>query len=333
MATFGFRNLIFEGGGVKGIAYGGALEELDNLGLLRHLQRVAGTSAGAINACTLALGYSATDVGRLISSTNFADFQDGSGLIGNALRMFNRFGWFKGDAFLDWIGDVVKEKTGTKDFSFGDLHDAVAGDDPGYRYLYTVATNLSEQRAEVFSHEKDEYKSMPIRQAVRMSMSLPVFFASVKNGPKVMVDGGVSYNYPINLFDRPEYLLNQANSLPGSNGSILNLETLGFRLDSKEVIDYAKRDWASPPAEIKNLKGYAVSLLDFMMETANKAHLQPYDWNRTVFIDTVGVRTSDFSLPQHKIDELIKSGKSAVQKYFDWRMNRSDDPWKSLPLV
>ena len=45
-----FKNLVFQGGGVKGIAYGGALDVLDKKGILKNIIRVAGTSAGAINA-------------------------------------------------------------------------------------------------------------------------------------------------------------------------------------------------------------------------------------------------------------------------------------------
>ena len=43
-----FRNLVFEGGGVKGIAYAGAIGVLEERDILAGIQRVAGTSAGAI---------------------------------------------------------------------------------------------------------------------------------------------------------------------------------------------------------------------------------------------------------------------------------------------
>ena len=51
-----FRNLVFEGGGVKGIAYCCALGVLDERVILSRISRVGGTSAGAINATLLALG-------------------------------------------------------------------------------------------------------------------------------------------------------------------------------------------------------------------------------------------------------------------------------------
>ena len=48
--TVQFRNLVFEGGGVRGIAYIGAMGVLEQQGVLEHIIRVGGTSAGAINA-------------------------------------------------------------------------------------------------------------------------------------------------------------------------------------------------------------------------------------------------------------------------------------------
>ncbi len=43
--AYNFKNLVFEGGGVKGIAYGGALDALNAMDVLRGIERVAGTSA------------------------------------------------------------------------------------------------------------------------------------------------------------------------------------------------------------------------------------------------------------------------------------------------
>lgn len=55
--AYHFRNLVFEGGGVKGIAYVGAMEVLEEKGILKNITRVGGTSAGAINALLAGLNY------------------------------------------------------------------------------------------------------------------------------------------------------------------------------------------------------------------------------------------------------------------------------------
>jgi len=73
-----FRNLVFEGGGVKGIAYVGALEVLKSKGILQNINRVGGTSAGAINALLLGLNYSPTETKNILSKLNFKNFLDDS---------------------------------------------------------------------------------------------------------------------------------------------------------------------------------------------------------------------------------------------------------------
>ncbi len=53
-----FRNLIFEGGGVKGVAYLGALGVLEEKGILPQIERIGGTSAGAIIGLLIGLNFS-----------------------------------------------------------------------------------------------------------------------------------------------------------------------------------------------------------------------------------------------------------------------------------
>ena len=60
--AYHFKNLVFEGGGVKGIAYVGALEVLDREGILNDIEKVSGTSAGAMIAVMVGLRYSADEV-------------------------------------------------------------------------------------------------------------------------------------------------------------------------------------------------------------------------------------------------------------------------------
>lgn len=329
-----FQNLVFEGGGVKGIAYGGALDVLHEMNILPNIKRVAGTSAGAINATMLAMGYTCAEVSDVIAATKFSSFEDHSRFIlSNLLRMIKKFGWNKGEAFHQWIGQQIKAKTGNADFTFRDLEKAVENDkDNCFRLLYVVATNLSKQKSVIFSHEHTP--DTAIRDAVRMSMSIPLFFQAFLMSQDIMVDGGVSFNYPINLFDYQRYISHPANGeevdYSSEDGYQFNHETLGFRLDSTQVIDYAKRDWSIPPEEITSIKSYAGGLVNFMMEMANKVHLHRNDWNRTIFIDTLDVKTTDFELPESKIQALIESGKKGVRKYFGWR--NTDEVWSKKPI-
>ena len=73
-----FENLVFQGGGIKGIAYVGALEKLFTSYINKaSIKRVAGTSAGAIIAVLLGVGYSVEEIKILLQETEFTEFMDG----------------------------------------------------------------------------------------------------------------------------------------------------------------------------------------------------------------------------------------------------------------
>ena len=72
------KNLVFEAAGIRGIAYCGAIKEMESRQLLNKVEKVAGTSSGAIMALAISLGYSGTEIENLIGNTNFKKFNDGN---------------------------------------------------------------------------------------------------------------------------------------------------------------------------------------------------------------------------------------------------------------
>ena len=73
MATaYPFKNLVFEGGGVKGLAYIGVLEILDTYNILPQIERVAGTSAGAITATLTSFKLNAKEIRDLSNTLDFS---------------------------------------------------------------------------------------------------------------------------------------------------------------------------------------------------------------------------------------------------------------------
>ena len=106
-----FKNLVFEGGGVKGIAYVGAMEVFEKKQILQNIVRVGGTSAGAINAVLFAAGFSNVETLAELSKLDFNKFKDDSwGVLSDMNRLRDEFGWYKGDYFRDWIGNLLKKK-------------------------------------------------------------------------------------------------------------------------------------------------------------------------------------------------------------------------------
>jgi NTE family protein len=80
-----YKNLVFEGGGVKGVAYGGVFEVLEQKQITPQIESVAGTSAGAITATMMSLNYSAEVFLKIMMTRDFEKFLDGLQLRGESL--------------------------------------------------------------------------------------------------------------------------------------------------------------------------------------------------------------------------------------------------------
>ncbi|WBO83823.1 patatin-like phospholipase family protein [Hymenobacter yonginensis] len=328
-----YRNLVMEGGGIRGVAYGGALEELERQGVLAGLQRVGGTSAGAIQAALLAVGYSPREIIDVVNNTPIQRFNDGRFMfIGGSHRLTKQFGWYRGDALTENIRQLVARKTGKPDLTLAGLHQ-LAQQQPGrYLDLYTTGTNLTQQRVQVFSHETNP--TLRVADAVRISMSIPLYFRAVlldargnviqgkpeKGQPvQVLVDGGLLANYPVELFDYPRYLPTQlsASTKPDAEGRVYNPETLGLRLDRAEQIacdtlPTGRQELA--PYDINGFGSYIGALYNLTEETLNPTRAQ--DWSRTISINTEGFAPKIKRMPDADKQRLMASGRKGVQAFF-----------------
>ncbi|HEX8089986.1 MAG TPA: patatin-like phospholipase family protein, partial [Blastocatellia bacterium] len=149
--SYPFKNLVFEGGGVKGVAFGGALEVLSKRGIFSQVVRVGGTSAGAITAAMVALGYDADYIKQEMLALDFNQFKDGN-FLSDVTRLFKKYGWYKGDTFLEFMEGQIATRTGNPDTTFDDLHNAISSEN-GFRDLYVVGTDLTTRQYQVFSYE------------------------------------------------------------------------------------------------------------------------------------------------------------------------------------
>jgi len=132
------KNLVFEGAGIRGIAYAGVLKSLEEHKLSSNIEKVGGTSAGAIFSLLYALGYTSEEMIEVISNTKFRKFNDGKFIfIGGFFRTKDKYGWYRGNEFKEWLGDLIEEKTNNSDISFEDLHNK------GFKDLYVTATCLN----------------------------------------------------------------------------------------------------------------------------------------------------------------------------------------------
>lgn len=310
------RNIVFEGAGIRGIAYGGAIAELESRGILKNIEKVGGTSAGAITAMCLSLGYTSAEITDLLYTTKFSKLNDGRFfLFGGINRMNKYFGWYRGRKFTKWLGKIIEKKTGSSETTFEKLFEQ------GFKELFVTATVLNQQKVVILSRKT--YPRMKVKDAVRISSSIPFYFEAMfidsvgnavrhpknKTGFDVMIDGGFTGNFPIKIFD------SVAHS-GGTRKVIVNHETIGFRVDNDLQISSDSNGCRLVEMPVRNFKQYGRAFYTIVMENLNRQALTEDDWKRTISISDAAVRPRIRRLSKSEITSLIESGRSATNKFF-----------------
>lgn len=325
------KNLVFEGGGVLGIAYLGALQYLFEHGLLTEVTRVAGTSAGAITACLMSMSLPFDQVKAMTDSLEFekipgteenpllADLPtplrktlgDLFGDVECVFRLINNFGWYSSDYFYQWIKKQIASQFDAKKkqppYTFADFHNPeIHLNQRPFHELYIVGTDLNYHQSKVFCFESTPY--MEVAEAVRISMSIPLFFEAIPlnehaqmrdSAAHLFCDGGLMWNYPIGLFDS---LYFAEDVVQGTNTRTLGLRFLSKRKyqNSGNLLEY-----------IKNLYRCQTSVQQDMFKRNIK------DVARSIQIDTGEISFIDFNIQPNDdtYDFLYRQGYYATENY------------------
>jgi NTE family protein len=302
---------VFAGGGVKGLAFAGALEATAKAGY-DEWGKLAGTSAGAITAMALAVGYDAAGMKRIFETLDIAaiaDYGPEGKIVGSAINLAERHGVTRGEALLEWIERLLAEAPSPA-VTFGDLEDKF-----GPERLQVVGTDLAHTRMVGFPRDvhlyADEHgerldpREFRIADAVRISAGFPYFFPprtlrDAETGEDgVLVDGGVVSAYPVFLFDTadPKH------------------PTWGYRL-------YAGNPPEKPPFTPIDGAGWPVDMLKAIVDTSMNA-FDKFDTlafgPRTISIPTGDVESLDFALSDKQKEELFDFGREAATKFFAGR--------------
>ncbi len=313
-----YTNLVLEGGGMKGIAYAGVFEALDSLGISDGIDRIAGTSSGAMNGLMYSLGYTGKEIRQLNIATNFGKYnQVGVPLIGGLIRLKRTYGYYKTDRLIEDLLKAMQMRGFSKDLTFSDLYQAKKAG-RNVKLLYLTGVNLTDQKIEVFSHET--YPSMKVLDAVRISVSIPVYFEAIWMQPngkliakkdadsttKMMVDGGIIDNYPFYIFDTLVSVNNGNNSYYKCN-----VNTLGIKLET----DNSREDIA--PKSIRNTSDYLNATALISSEHLNRRHLGKQQKKQTIFVNTRNFNPRIKRQRKAIKIKVMNYGKEAVLAFFN----------------
>lgn len=230
------------------------------------------------------------------------------------------YGWYQGKKFTDWLGQLIASKTENADITFGELHAK------GFKDIYITATSLNRQMPLVFSWKT--YPKMKVKDAVRISMSIPLYFKAViidslgsiiqkpiiGQSYDICIDGGLTMNFPIQLFD------STFKNNKGDMQRISNSKTIGFRMDSDGQIELDKKSHALESYDVKSFKQYIQAFYVYSLETNNRSTLTSDDWIRSISISSSGISPVLKKLSNQQKDLLIKNGKVATKAFLNRRV-------------
>ena len=339
MATF---DVVFEGGGAKGVALSGAVSAL--LGRGHGLGRLVGTSAGAITATNLAVGFTPEEIleGSMVRTPSgapiYTTFSDTPVLTEEEIRRSGLFhvlthlpmvpqlvllteegGMHRGDGFVTWMRGCLESRgAGLGTATLSELH-AHTGKD-----LSMVATDTTDHRMLVLNHRTAP--GLPVVWAVRMSMSIPFYWTEMIWDPAwgryldrdiaghAIVDGGVVSNFPLFLLADPDddEVISWMGTVPRDQRN----EVVGLYLDATLPVP-----GAAPGKPPPKLQGRISALLDTLMDARDNAAFDLHA-DAVIRLPVQGYGTTEFDMDEARVRALYDGAAAAADAWLDHRASR-----------
>jgi len=338
--------LVLSGGGAKGCTHIGIIRALEEEGI--PIDYITGTSIGAIIGSLYAMGYSPDEMEELIASDEFASWHK------SKIEEDYTY-YFKHN---DPTPEIISIKMGLSDSLKFEAHllpysiISPIQMNQAFLNLYSQATAACNGNFDrlfvpfrcVASdvHNKKPYihRSGDLGNAVRSSMTFPLVFKPISIDNKLLFDGGIYNNFPVDVMEddfNPEYIIGSSvasNPLaPDEKNIILQLENMIM----------SRTDYSIKPG-----KGYLfdfhfenIGLLDFQRVKelskigydSTKAHIQEIKAavNRRVKPETIILRRMNFKAKtpnlvfnRIKINGVTANQKKYIRKSFHNRNEKFD---------
>jgi len=272
--------LVLCGGGAKGFAHIGVLKILDSLHV--PIDYVGGTSIGAIIGSMYAMGYSGKEIEQMAMQTNWEDlFSDDADR--NLIPFFEKNlmeryistfkinekgiklpeGFISGQKILNFLSEITIDAQSFKDFRQFKIP------------FFCIATDIAEGKDVVL-------ETGDITKTLRASMSIPTAFTPYLLNNRLMIDGGIINNFPVDVMKER------------FNGKIIGVDIQKGLMSSQNIESFT------------SVLNQLSTILDLNRFTSNKSLCDIY-----IHPDINGYSTMSFNA--EAVDSLIKRGEKAAR--------------------
>ena len=280
------QHLIFEGGGVAGIAHLGVLQALGQ-DSLNSIETVAGSSAGAVIAALVAIKVPVKDMEKLVKEIDFNTCiplipQNPLIAAENSYRLMRQFGLIDSTLLYYKFESIIERYTLTSKITFKQLYTLTK------IKLTLTATNISIGKTVYFNHILTP--NISVSKVIQMSISYPIVFTPIRYKNQYYIDGGVLANLPLASLDK----------------ECERSKTLCSRLSNYENNSMIK---------IKSFVNYLQALIwQTVLKHARMNNMQNIALNEFSYVDINVNHISTFE-QNLDIDELLQLGRDAYKRY------------------
>ena len=279
--------LVLEGGGVKGIAYGGAACALEAAGLLDGITTFRGTSAGSIAAALLASGMGCDAMHAALMSAHLDELVGSAGILSSLEQLRTSYGLHDGAQIQLHVEQLLASQlgSGAGDITFSALRHRTN------KTLQITATSLTTSRLTFF--DADRTPDVPVALAVRASSTIPLVFTPTIIGGEMYVDGGLLRNLPI-----------EHSGPVTATSATSTILALGLRSPRLQLFGDAQPQVTSLREFISQVYGAVI----WGPDSANSLLATRQPNVEYLPIDSRGVSGRDFVLGSAQKQELVGSG-------------------------
>lgn len=296
------NNLVFSGGGIRGLAFIGIIKKLqefvkkrknlelqDNFDIesckipLVNIKNICAVSIGSVISLMYLIGYSYIEMLEIVLIKKFDKLKDIK-----IIDFIDKFGLDTGNNIIGWLKELMENKNIDGNITLMELHKKTNVN------FQIMATNLNKYTLKNFNYI--DTPDIKVLDAIRMSISIPLVFIPKEYEKEIYVDGCLINNYPIEVFDD-------------------NLEnTLGFKLvtHGETEVDFVNQD-------IYDIQGYMYNIFNCYSIQKEKWITRNEKYKVcTVFIHTKELSNSlNFNLTPLQRNKLIQIGYNVINQYFN----------------